>query len=126
MVAMLVEIQWQDKTHRAVLCRIEGEWSYSGYNHTYMQLIQYAREVPSKINLLCDVTNANALIEDVPLLRVSPFIHLAVIISNDIDNPIVKQIARMLHNQNPALLLSHAPGVEHAMIKVRRTESVGT
>jgi hypothetical protein len=126
MVAMLVEIQWQDKTHRAVLCRIEGEWSYSGYNHTYMQLIQYAREVPSKINLLCDVTNANALLEDVPLLRVSPFIHLAVIISADIDNPVVKQIARMLHNQNPSLLLSHAPDIDHAMIKVRRTESVGT
>jgi hypothetical protein len=126
MVAMLVEIQWQDKTHRAVLCRIEGEWSYSGYNHTYMQLIQYAREVPSKINLLCDVTNANALLEDVPLLRVSPFIHHAVIISADIENPVIKQIARMLHNQNPALLLSHAPDIDHAMIKVRRTEAVGT
>jgi hypothetical protein len=126
MVAMLVEIQWQDKTHRAVLCRIEGEWSYSGYNHTYMQLIQYAREVPSKINLLCDVTKASGLIEDAPLLRVSPFIHHAVIVCDDIENPVVKQIARMLHNQNPSLLLSHAPDIEHAMIKIRRTEAVGT
>ena len=123
---MLVEIQWQDKTHRAVVCRIEGEWSYSGYNHTYMQLIHYARQVDDKINLLCDVSKASALVEDVPLLRVSPFVYHAVIVTDNIEHPVVKQVARVLHAQNPAALLSHAPDIDHAMIKIRRTEAVRT
>jgi hypothetical protein len=123
---MLVEIKWQDKTHRAVLCQIEGEWSYSGYNHAYMQLIHYARQVSGKINLLCDLTNALNWIEDGQLLRVSPFVENAVIITHDINHPVVKQVARILHTQNPSVQLSHAPDIDHAMIKIRRSESVGT
>jgi hypothetical protein len=126
MKIMLVEIKWHDKTQHTLLCRIEGAWTYSGYNHAYRQLIDYARQIPDKINLLCDLTKADAPLEDVALLRVSPFIHHAVIVTHDSQHSVVKQMARILHTQNPAMFLSHAPDMTHAMLKIQRTAAVGT
>jgi hypothetical protein len=123
---MLVEIQWYDKTHQTVLCQIGGEWSYSGYNHAYMQLISYARQVSGKINLICDMTHAESLLEDAALLRVSPFIHQAVIVTSDINHPAVKQMEHILLAQSPTVALSHTSDIAHAMIKIRRGVTVGT
>lgn len=123
---MLVEIKWHDKTHRTVFCQIEGEWSYSGYNNTYSQLIQYSRQVSEKINLICDMTKAESLVEDTKLLQVSPLIHHAAIITDNINHPAVKQLETILHAQNPAVLVSHAPNVNSAMTRIRRIASVGT
>ena len=123
---MLLEIKWYDKLHQTVLCQIAGEWSYSGYNHAYMQLIAHARQVSEKINLICDMTQAEALLEDAALLRVSPFIHQAVIVTNDINHPAVQQMEHILLAQSPTIVLSHAADAHHALIKIRRGVVVGT
>ncbi|MDQ7034977.1 MAG: hypothetical protein Q9P01_09120 [Anaerolineae bacterium] len=71
------------------------------------------------------MTKTEWLVEDARLLQVSPFIHHAVIITDNINHPAAKQIEIVLHAQNPAVLVSHAPNVNAAMTQIRRVASVG-
>jgi hypothetical protein len=58
---MLTQIQWYDKDSRTIYCRVEGVWSYSGFNQLYTQLIHHARQVAGKINLILDVSQAETV-----------------------------------------------------------------
>lgn len=116
---MLVEIKWHNIANRTIYCLIEGEWSYSGYNHAYMQLVHHARQVPDKINLILDVSNVSGLIEDAALLCVSPFIHHAVIVTEKPKQSVVRQLQHLLHAQNPEIIFSHTNDVPLATAKIR-------
>ena len=52
---MSIQVQWQDKSARIVLCTMLGAWSLAEFDAAYSEAIKLTRQTDDKIHLIFDM-----------------------------------------------------------------------
>jgi hypothetical protein len=73
---MSIQVQWQDKSARIVLCTMLGAWSLAEFDAAYAEAVKLTRQTNDKIHLIFDMHHCHhpdtSAYEGLPL--VSPFL----------------------------------------------------
>ena len=73
---MSIQVQWQDKSARIVLCTMLGAWSLAEFDAAFSEAIKLTRQTDDKINLIFDMHHCHH--PDISAYRglalVSPFL----------------------------------------------------